>query len=215
MNPTLAFLLSPVYAGALAPEHLADLRNSGLTDETIRRQFIRSVPPHMIAGLLGFDRTILSALLLPFRAPAGGFMDHVRVKIFPPFVDTVGHTVKYLQPRRSAPRLYFCAATMDTVLGGADPLWLVEGEKKALAVSQLGYPAVGFCGIEGWHLRGSRELLPDFNAAKLADRIVELVPDGDWEANPRVRDGVAWLAAALRCRGARPRLVVLPHEEAA
>jgi len=33
-------------------------------------------------------------------------------------------------------------ATLDTVLHGDVPLWCVEGEKKALAVAQLGLPAV-------------------------------------------------------------------------
>ena len=37
-------------------------------------------------------------MLFPFRAPAGGFMDHVRVKIFPALTDSSGHTIKYLQP---------------------------------------------------------------------------------------------------------------------
>src|SRR6266516_3494141 len=37
------------------PEHLADLRKSGLADGTIAQQKIRSVPPHMIDKLLGFQ----------------------------------------------------------------------------------------------------------------------------------------------------------------
>jgi hypothetical protein len=50
MNPHLAFLLSSVYDATRLdhPEHLADLRKSGLTDETIRAQKITDVPPHII-----------------------------------------------------------------------------------------------------------------------------------------------------------------------
>jgi hypothetical protein len=52
---TLAFLLSAIYSGALAPAHLADLSQPGLSDETIRLHRIRSVPPAMIGGLLEFE----------------------------------------------------------------------------------------------------------------------------------------------------------------
>src|SRR5262249_3198405 len=134
----LALLLSPIYSGALAPAHLADLRLSGLSDETIRLHRIRSVPPAMIGGLLDFDRArIHSAMLIPFPDPStGGFMRHVRLKIFPPLRDGSGHHMKYLQPRGSGSRLFFTLPTLRQSLEGMAPLWLVEGEKKALAVAQ-------------------------------------------------------------------------------
>lgn len=142
-------------------------------------------------------------------------MDHVRLKVFPPLTDRQDHTVKYLQRRGSGVRLFFPLLTLQEALGGEDPLWLLEGEKKLLAVAQLGLPAVGLCGIEGWHPAGSRELLPDFDAIRLRGRVVELAPDGDWRINRNVEHGALRLAGALEARGARPRLVVLPEEVAA
>jgi len=213
VNAHLELLISRAYDGALAPEHVADLRKSSLTDDTIAAQFIRSVPPSMIGRLLGFDLSdISSALLFPFRSPAGGFMDHVRVKIFPTLTDAEGHSIKYLQRRGSSPRLYFCAAVLDAALHGDQPLWMCEGEKKALSLAQLGLPAVGFCGVEGWHRKGSHQLLGDFDAIQLAGRIVEVVPDGDFQDNPHVRRAVCALGDALALRGARPRAVILPRE---
>jgi hypothetical protein len=212
MNRDLEHLLSRAYDGALAPIHREDLERSGLTAETIRAAYIRSVPPGMISRLLSFPAAdVQSAYVLPFRAPAGGFMNHVRLKIFPALTDANGHAVKYLGPSGAGPRLYFAPMTMAAVLEGEAPVWCVEGEKKSLAVAQLGLPAVGFCGIEVWHVRGSRELLPDFDAIRLAGRTVELAPDGDWQTNPNVERGVTRLADALRRRGARPRLVVFPR----
>jgi len=213
MNLFLEHLLSRAFDGALAAEHAADLRKSGLTDATIAAQFIRSVPPSMIARLLGFDLPgIRSALLFPFRSPAGGFMDHVRVKIFPTLTDADGHSVKYLQRKGSSPRLYFVAACLPEVLEGDAPLWIIEGEKKALAVAQLELPAVGFCGVEGWHVRGERRLLADFDAIRLRGRIIELLPDADYRTNPNVKRAVQRLGAELVARGARPRVVLLPSE---
>lgn len=213
MNPHLDFLLSVLYdEDPLHSEHLSDLRRSGLTDETIRLHRIRSVPPHMIGQLLGFDiSTITSAMLIPFPDPTGGFFDHVRMKIFPPLTDRQGQKLKYLQPRRSGVRLFFPRMTIEAVMHGDAPLWLVEGEKKALAVAQLDLPTIGVCGIEGWHVAGSRELIRDFCHVRLLNRRVELVPDGDVSSNVNVRWGTRRLADALRAAEARPRLVRLPE----
>ena len=212
MNPALGFLLSRAYDGALAPEHLADLRKSGLTDETIREALIRSVPPAMIHPLLGFNPSgVVSACLFPHRsASAGGFIDFVSIKVFPALKDADGHSIKYLGRRGMAPRLYFPPMSLSAVIQSDAPLWLVEGAKKALAVAQVGLPAVGFSGVESWHVKGSRELLADFGALRLAGRTIELLPDGDVQTNPDVARGVGRLADALRRRGAAPRLVVLP-----
>jgi hypothetical protein len=232
VNAHLEFLISAVYDGALAPEHREDLERSGLGKEMIQAQFIRSGPPHLIGPLLGYDLpAIRSALLFPFRSPAGGFMDHARMKIFPTLVkvtregetrwvpaaelqaqDVKHETVKYLQPKGSEPRLYFVAACLRDVLEGAAPLWIVEGEKKAIAVAQLGLPAVGVCGVEGWHQKGTTALLADFDALRLRDRIIELVPDGDYQTNPDVKRAIQRFGGALLARGARPRVVLLPSE---
>jgi len=137
-------------------------------------------------------------------------MDHLRFKIFPPLTDADGHRVKYLQPKGSRPRLYLVAPCLAEVLEGDAPLWLVEGEKKALYAAQLGLPSVGFTGIQGWHVRGSRDLLDDFDRLPLAGRVVELVPDGDAATNPDVARGAVTFGQALTGRGAQVRLVVLP-----
>jgi hypothetical protein len=213
VNPHLAQLLSRVYDGALSPEHLDDLRKSTLSEETIRQQLIRSVPPGMIGRLLGFDVSeIRSALLFPFRAPAGGFMAHARIKVFPPLTDAKGHRLKYLQPRGSAPRLYFVSSCLRRVLEGNEPLWITEGEKKACCVAQLGFPVIGITGVQGWHTKGSCLLLEDFDAIPLAGRSVELLPDNDFQTNPDVERAIRSLGHALAARGARPGIRLLPAE---
>src|SRR5262245_1751227 len=130
MNPHLALLLSDVYRDNLATDHVADLAKSGITADTIRRHRIRSVPPAMISVLLGFDiPAIRSAMLIPFPSPAGGFMDHVRIKVFPP-LRSRGQHIKYLQPRGSGTRLFFTLIKLEEVIASRLPLWIVGGEKK-------------------------------------------------------------------------------------
>lgn len=207
------FLLSSVYDGlaSLNPDHLADLRASGLSDSTILSQSFRTVPPNMISVLLGFDpRAVRSALLIPFHDPAGSVMPHVRMKIFPPYTDRHGQTVKYLQPPKSGCRLFFPIVSLAALAEGVGPVWLIEGEKKALAGAQLGLTAVGFCGVDSWCRAGSRELIADFDYLRLTGRLVELVPDADFHTKPHVRRSVLRFAAALKARGARVRLVELP-----
>jgi hypothetical protein len=138
-------------------------------------------------------------------------MRHVRLKVFPS-ISSNGGKIKYLQPRRSGVRWYFPLATLAAVLHPGDSLWAIEGEKKSLAVAQLGLPAIGFSGIEGWHTRGSRELLRDFDVIPLDGRRVELVPDGDVASKVAVMQGARRFADALRAVGARPRLARLPQE---
>jgi uncharacterized protein DUF3854 len=207
----LRLLLSPLYDGALAPEHRATLVASGLTDATVRAQRIRSVPPGLLSPLLGFELpAVRSAMLMPYPDPAGGFMDHIRVKVFPPFRDRRGNTARYLQPKNSGVRLFFPFSSLNAVGQCDDPLWVIEGEKKALAVAQLSLPAIGIAGIEGWHPKGSHGLLPDFSCVSLRGRIVEFVPDSDWRTNPQVARGAQGFLEALDAVGARGRLVVLP-----
>jgi len=90
------------------------------------------------------------------------------------------------------------------------PLWLCEGEKKTLAVAQLGVPAVGLESAWGWPLKGTRELLPDFGFLRLRGRTVELLPDSDVRTNRLIAQSMWRLAEALRRVGAHPRLVLLP-----
>lgn len=212
----LEFLLSEIYDGPTRidhPEHLEDLRKSGLTAETIRTQRISDVPPHMINQLAGFTvpAAVTSAYVIPYPNPAGGWLPHVRMKVFPPMTDDGGSTVKYIQPPRSSVRVFFPIATMTAVIGSDAPLWIVEGEKKALAVAQRGLPTVGIAGINAWtEGRGTWRLHSDFDRIPLIGRVVELVPDSDWQTHPRVRAAVGALATALAGRGAKARVVVLP-----
>jgi hypothetical protein len=210
VTPHLDFVLSCLFDDLLQPEHRADLRKSGLTDETIRRQKIRTVPPDMIDPLLGFPAPkIQHAYVIPFPDPRGGWFDHVRLKVFPS-ITTESGTIKYLQPKHSGVRIFFPRATLDNVLRSADPLYVVEGEKKSLAVAQLGRPTIGICGVEGWHVAGARELHPDLDDVGLSGRVVNVIPDADVRTNPDVHRAVRRLGDALVARGATAQLVRVP-----
>jgi hypothetical protein len=210
----LDLLLSRVYDQnrLTHPLHRADLYKSGLTDAVIATQKFTDVPPAMLTVLLRFNPAeVVSAYLIPFADPCGGWMPHIRMKVFPAFTDARGQTVKYLQPPSSGVRLYLPVATLPAVLQSGEPLWVIEGEKKSFAVAQLGLPAVGICGIEGWHAGGRRALLHDFEHINLR-RTVKVVPDGDVRSNAAVAGATNRLAETLERRGARAQIVMLPAE---
>jgi hypothetical protein len=213
----LQLLLSAIYSGALASAHRADLDKSGITGASRIGQGIRSVPPSDFDRLLGFQvpAAVTSLMLIPYPDPAGGYFDMFQVKLFPALVDAEGDSVRYLQPRRSHPRLYFVRSVLPLVMDSARPLYFVEGAKKAICAAQLGLAAVGFAGIEGWHVRGHAALLPDFDRLPLEGRTVKVVPDGDVQTNPAVERGAAHFAEALEARSARVRIVLLPTVAAA
>lgn len=233
MNPTLRFLTSDVFNGMpLDAVHRDDLAASTLTNETIAIQRIRSIPPSLIDQLAGFHvRSAKSAYLLPFADPRGGWMDHVKMKVFSlddhsDTTDVRGDQVeerrekwrynggarKYIARRRAAPRLFFPLASMRRALEGDEPIFLIEGEKKSLSIAQLGLPAVGLESAWGWHVKAAATLLPDFDFIRLTGRVVELLPDSDVRTNPMIAKSMRLLADALRTVGARPRLVRLPAE---
>ena len=212
VNSHLELLLSRIYDGAaLAPAHREDLRKSGVTEATRIAQGIRSVPTSDFDRLLGFPvPTVASLLLIPYPDPVGGYFDMFQVKLFPALVDAAGHSTRYLQPKGTTPRLYFVRSVLSMVIDPTKPIYLVEGAKKAIAAAQLGLAAVGFAGVHGWHVRGSRRLLDDFAQIPLGGRRVELVADGDVATNPAVEAGAADFAEALETAGARVRVVLLP-----
>jgi hypothetical protein len=195
------------------PLHLQDLRNSALSDETIRENGIYSVPLRDIPKKLeGRFPKVESLLAFPY-----GTDGYERVKLFPPQSTDKG-TVKYYQKAGSPCRLYV-PPEMEAILQDASsPLSFTEGEKKTLKAIQEGIPCIGLGGLWSWS-DGSpdKNLIPDFERINLKGRTVYLVPDSDW-LNPdrhgnrkNLREAVYELAHRLIDRGAKVFVVELPQ----
>jgi hypothetical protein len=111
-------------------DHMADLRSSGVTDDTIRGAGAYSIRPCDIALFFspyrGVPVKIQSALCFPYQ---GG--EFARIKLFP----ALGK-MKYSQPPKTSARLY-----MPFPVGPGD-ITVAEGEKKTLAAHQAGFNAV-------------------------------------------------------------------------
>ncbi len=126
----------------LHPEHLIDLRRSRLEDATIEHAGIESIRPHDIARELGQEAPHVSSA---YRIPCPG-TPFYRCRLFPPYKDKDGKTVKYLQKKGTAPRLYIPSLVQSMLGDPSVPLWIAEGEKKALRAAQDGLCCVGVGG---------------------------------------------------------------------
>jgi hypothetical protein len=199
----------------LLPEDLANLRGSGLTDETVARAGIRTVigASGYLSRVLNRHHTAdacLGGLLFPYFELDGTPNHYVRLRPHTPRKDKEGRPIRYESPKDTPLRAYFALPTLDQLRDGQSDICVTEGEKKSLALSQLGYAAIGLGGVYGWKVQGKEELLPDLLAVPWAGRRAIIV--FDWDPKPQTRHYVdqaaVRLAKLLRTAGAREVLRV-------
>ena len=209
----------------LFPQHLADLRRSGLSDEQIRRcGFRSSSDPAQIATWLGWKhqaKAIGPCLCIPFFRADGERLDYVRVKPDNPRKSKEGgKPIKYESPVRAANRAYFPPSTRAALTDACQALIVTEGEKKSAKADQEGFPCIGLVGVYGWMKgrpknaegkgEGPREMIPDIAAVVWRNRKVYIGFDSDLARNPNVRWAEWHLSEALRNAGAEVLALRIP-----
>ena len=183
----------------LHPDHVADLRASGLTDDTIRAAGVYSIRPRDIALFFsarkGVPSSIETALCFPYQ---GG--EFARIKLFPPLVK-----MKYAQPPKTGARLYLPFSIIDGLL------YICEGEKKTLAAHQAGMNAAGIGGLWNWLTNG--EPIDDLKLIEWSGREVVVIPDSDVFQRQDLLRPVYALGRELRERGASVSVAEIPQLE--
>ncbi|HPL97323.1 MAG TPA: DUF3854 domain-containing protein [Smithellaceae bacterium] len=190
------------------PKHLADLQKSGLTDATIALAKIESIRPDRIDKELGFRVPNLESV---YRIPYDDKFSRFRCFYF-----EGADGQKYLQRRNTGNRLYIpMNINRDLFQDATKPIYITEGEKKALRACQEGLFCIGLSGLWNWKNSGSDELLDDFKLIHFHNRIVKLVPDDDWLSlnkhgyKKNLKPAVYRLAGKLKERGASVYIVNL------
>lgn len=165
---------------------LKNLEDSGLTGQTIRAN-----------GL----RTEGGALVIPYRDLDGRLDGFARRRPHD------GKPAKYVQPKGTPLRAYLPVGSLAGLRDTGSAVFITEGEKKALALAQHGWAAVGiggfWCGCEK-NAGGGHELIDDLAAIDWTGRQVYIVFDWDPKESTRRDAGAAErrLAAVLRAAGA-------------
>ncbi len=188
----------------LAENHLADLRASGISNQTIRTAGLCSAPV-AATGLLGFHNS--PALVFPYPEHPG----YIRIKPDQPRVDREGKTIKYESPRGSRNHLYVPSRTRARLHGMGEPVTTViitEGEKKALKADQEGFATVSVPGVWGW-----RTCLSELTGISWPGRQAVIAFDSDVTRKADVKAAISALTDKLKEEGADVRVVLLPDIE--
>jgi putative DNA primase/helicase len=202
----------------LDPEDLADLRRSGLSDETIASMGCFSAEAETIRSRTGVRQVEVPGYFIPYH----GILDQTRE----PYVrwrlrQAVGK-MRYLGGLGDDVQLYVPPAFAD--LPPADLLVVTEGEKKAAKAVQEGIHCVAVQGVwNGFDAEGravektngdpvSEETAPLPALLDLARgyKRVLVLGDSDLVSNPQGRQGLAMLARSLSFRRVRCALGFCP-----
>ncbi len=221
----------PEISRRLSPKHYQELRESGLNDDTIDRNgFYTEYDPSTVSAGLNWSSTATLSTMGPFLAipyfdPDGKLVLTRYKPDIPRRIeksDGKHQVVKYESPKNVSTIPYFTREVVDWLAASpsSSPIFITEGEKKALKASQEGFPCIGLPGITNWSaLRkkgsdgrpiGKRQLCQQFQNIDWTERTVVIVPDGDEFRNPDVNRETAELARLLEEAGAVVHIVWLP-----
>lgn len=209
--------------------HLADLRASGLNDETIRAAGLYSEErPHALTEICGrtYARTCGTALVFPFHLPQQPIPYAFRIKPTHPRKGKPGRNgkqrlIKYDQSSDAGLLVYLPPWAREAGAYGdvTQPLYFTEGEKKALALDQLRYPTIGLCGV--WAYVDTSSEAPANDAPErlhktirdhviIAGRACVICFDADARDNPQVMLAAGRLAGVLLAAGALSVTFITP-----
>jgi hypothetical protein len=198
----------------LRPEHLRDLRGSGLTDDTIGAAHLYSLTdPAEIGRLLNWKAPasrLGPCLCFPYLDLNGQPNGYAAVKPDRPQPQKNGKPRKYELPVGGGNRLYIAPGVGLILEEPSAPLVLTEGVKKALKATQEGLPTVGLSGVWNWKEKGAERLIADLRAIPWHGRRAYVVFDSDAALNRSVGLAEQRLVAVLKEEGANVRVVRLP-----
>lgn len=210
----------------IAPHHLEQLQASGLSEETAAlAELYSEVNPRALALILerSYPRGCGSALVFPFYLPGAAEPHAYRIKPTNPRSEKRRgkvRQIKYDQSQRAGSLVYFAprARVAGSYADAAQLCIWTEGEKKALALDQLGYCCVGLTGVWNWSdpaerdATGGDKLHPALREhVAISAREHLICFDADARENKQVMHAAARLGGLLLSLGApRVRFVCPP-----
>lgn len=199
-QPPYSLLGSDNLSLHLHRDHLADLRASGLTDETIRGAGVYSIAPRLIQCFFNARKGVPSEIETALCFPYPPLNEFARIKLFPSL-----DKMKYSQPPKTSARLYIPFPISPGLV------YVVEGEKKTLAACQIGLNAVGIGGVWSWLTAGAP--IDDLGRVNWDSRDVVIIPDSDVFLRFDLMRAIYALGRELRERGASIQVAQIPQDE--
>jgi putative DNA primase/helicase len=201
----------------LLPHNLANLRRSGLTDETIKAcRFNSLTDPGIIAKHLNWKNSanmLGPCLAFPFADISGSVNRYARMKPDKPRLHN-GKPAKYESPKGGGNRAYFPLPALPMIQTPTAPLLITESEKKSAAATQAGFSTVGLTGASNWQKKrkskkGPRELIKDLSVVPRKGRPVVIVFDSDITEKPDILLAEYYLAEVPTAAGATVKAIRL------
>ncbi len=188
---------------------LDDIKKSGLTLKTIEAAGIQlfNGKSDLLKQRLGFSslkgNNILSVAVLmeiPYRDADGNIIKY-EYRLYPETDER-----KYLHPLHSPSVPYILSDVWAIKDKANKPLYITEGVKKVLKITQHGRPCIGLSGVWGFRV-GKNDEAAGLLSEELASftwngRTVYLAFDADLWINPQVRKALYELALHLTARSA-------------
>lgn len=197
-------------ASAISPEIAAARRYRTIprpspNDDRSRPQLKRAKIPTWAHK----EDRLFPMLAIPRYSPAGTF-DGLTVKPRTPVKMPDGRTAKYAHPKHQPNSLDVHPVNKDRIVDPTIPLFVVEGVKKADAVTSTGRCAVAVNGVYGWRRTGGAEAV--WESIPLKGRQVVLVFDSDTNERLDLQRAVARLGRWLKTKGATVHYVLIPAD---
>ena len=215
----------------LQPHHRAALRSRWIDDELADRAFVRTLTSAEGADLIGGKTTgDYSGIGIPIIDPGTDFVREWRVRRDHPDIENGRPKAKYMAPPGRGNMLYFVPGTQPQWLSQPNlPVWLVEGEFKAISLFRAAGHNIGdaaeqpralVIALTGvWNWRGTigkandasgfrvdeKGVIPDMERVTWQGREVTIIFDVNVIANESVRAARKELTRELQQRGARVR----------
>jgi Domain of unknown function (DUF3854) len=164
----------------------------------------RAEVPDMFAD---YQRRV--GLVIPTLSPSGAWSYRLRPDVARK--DKKGRERKYEQATGAGCTLDVHPLNLERARDPGEELWIVEGEKKADALTSRGECAISVPGV--WNFQRKGEALPCWEHVPLEGRLVRVAYDSDLMRNPDVLDALERLVAFLEVRGAQVLVVYLSDAE--
>lgn len=203
------------YGGRLFPQHVDQLRASGIDAAVARERGYVSVDTKATLVRYGFSpaQQRPPGLLIPVHGVDGQVVGY-EYRPDEPRTGPDGKVIKYEKPKGSHNRLDVHPRVQAVLRDPAVTLFVSEGAKKCDAAVSVGIACVGIAGVWGWRgtdpVTGRKTVLGDFEAVAMNGREVVVAFDSDVMTKPQVRQALDRLSQFFTSREARVRYCLLP-----
>jgi len=192
-----------------------DLKRSGITKPFhLKKLKIKALTATQTKNKCDIEK---ASYLIPYFQKDGKVIkDFFRIRLLEEHYNRKKKLVRYTQPADIPPRIYYCPLVnwIEVLADISIPLYITEGEKKAIKACIEGLNCIGLGGVWNWKSKKKNiPIIKDFLEMELKGRQINIIYDNDVTTNPSVRNALYALSLKLAEQGAEVFIIYLPDEK--